>query len=824
MITDNEFDREHELFSLCIERPREEWAEALQSHCDDSAMRERVLRLLEHHRDTPTHDSGFLRLDGSDPDRIGPYRILQRLGEGGMGIVYAAEQREPMRRRVAIKVLRSGYSSREVLARFDVERQALALMNHANIARILDAGTTADHRPFIVMEFVPGEPITRYCEQRDLSLNARLTLLRTVCEAVQHAHQKGVIHRDLKPSNILVMEEDGEPIPKIIDFGIAKAVSQPLTDHTLETKVGSLLGTPDYMSPEQAELSPLDVDTRSDVYALGAVMYRLLTGVPPLQLSGSTKSYTDIQRAILDETPPPPSQKVDGTLRRQLRGDLDWIVLKALEKRRADRYASAADLAADIRRHLDNETVSAGPPSRLRKIDKFVRRYWLATASVLAIIVTLSVSQMLLIQKNRELEIERDRASVEAATSENVTTFLLDIFKASNPTNADGGKVMARDLLDRGREKIAQDASLPDDVRLRLTLSLAKAYASLWLIIDTVELYEQSLALYLSSGTDDPAVKFEILYGLGHWLAVTERPQEARNKLDAALAIAALNPSVPPQRVTSIRGMLSRLEMELGHFEQAQAQAEALFTEMRDRFGIENAATLQAGAMLASVYNITADFDAAERLLQELVPAAHHATGEDSQYSYAMRYAQGALYYALGRREDAERELGLVYRHYLEKFGPDAITTQTIANEYALTLADSAAALQMLEHNVARQREQYGNDAPLLVDTLQNLAVIHLRIAGHETQAEHYLAEARALSEKISGREHLATRSVYFELARLHARTGREESALAFLRDVGDIPVYQYEASRDPDFATLRNNLEFVTFLGRFRDGEPDLP
>src|SRR5690606_31207772 len=206
-------------------------------------------------------------------------------------------------RRVAVKVLREGYGSREVLARFDAERQALALMNHANIARILDAGTTADHRPFIVMEFVPGEPVTRYCEQRDLSLSARLAILQTVCDAVQHAHQKGVIHRDLKPSNILVMEEDGRPIPKIIDFGIAKAVSQRLTDHTLETKVGSLLGTPDYMSPEQAELSPLDVDTRSDVYALGAVMYRLLAGVPPLQLSASGKSYNDIQRAILDETP-----------------------------------------------------------------------------------------------------------------------------------------------------------------------------------------------------------------------------------------------------------------------------------------------------------------------------------------------------------------------------------------------------------------------------------------------------------------------------------------------------------------------------------------
>lgn len=257
-----DFERERQLFDLCVDEEPQRWSAFLDDHGAEPELRERVLRLLRHHSDTAARESGFLRLDPADPERIGPYRILQRLGEGGMGIVYAAEQREPVRRRVAIKVLRAGHHSREVLARFDAERQALSLMNHPGIARILDAGTTADQRPYIVMEYVSGEPITRYCSQRKPSLEAILELFRQVCDAVQHAHQKGVIHRDLKPSNILITEELGKPAPKIIDFGIAKALTVRLTEHTLETRVGSFLGTPDYMSPEQADVSPLDVDTR----------------------------------------------------------------------------------------------------------------------------------------------------------------------------------------------------------------------------------------------------------------------------------------------------------------------------------------------------------------------------------------------------------------------------------------------------------------------------------------------------------------------------------------------------------------------------------
>jgi len=383
-------DREQALFSQCLEYPPSDWSRVLAENCDDAELRDRVLGLLERHRDTRTEEPSFLRLDGGDPDRIGPYRILQRLGEGGMGIVYAAEQREPVRRRVAIKVLRDGHNSREVLARFDVERQALALMNHGNIARIIDAGTTADRRPFIAMEFVPGEPITRYCERYDLSVEQRLALFRRVCDAVQHAHQKGVIHRDLKPSNILVMEENGEPVPKIIDFGIAKAISQRLTDRTLETRVGSLLGTPDYMSPEQVELSPLDVDTRADVYALGAVLYELLCGAPPFGFGGGDHGFTEIQRIVREVEPVAPSRRTGGTTVKVLHRELDWIVLHALRKDRNQRYVSASEFAEDIRRWLNSETTLAEPLSRLRHISKFVRRNraFTALAAVAAMTVT----------------------------------------------------------------------------------------------------------------------------------------------------------------------------------------------------------------------------------------------------------------------------------------------------------------------------------------------------------------------------------------------------------------------------------------------------
>jgi serine/threonine protein kinase len=379
---------------------------------------------------------------------IGPYKILQEIGEGGFGFVYMAQQSVPIKRRVAIKIVKPGMDTRAVIGRFEAERQALAMMDHPNIAKVLDAGATPSGRPYFVMELVKGVPITEYCDTNSLTTEERLNLFIAVCQAVLHAHQKGIIHRDLKPSNIMVTLHDGEPVPKVIDFGIAKATAQDLTEKTVFTEYRNFIGTPAYMSPEQAAMSGLDVDTRSDVYSLGVVLYELLTGTTPLDATKlQSKGYAEIQRIIQEDEPPRPSTRVGETastktvtqngkpasaeaiakhrktsassLRKKLSGDLDWIVMKALEKDRTRRYASTGDFADDIRAYINDEPVSARPPSTTYKLRKFARRNRgaLATGGAVlsALVLTLAALAYSYIQVSHERDITADRETTTRA-------------------------------------------------------------------------------------------------------------------------------------------------------------------------------------------------------------------------------------------------------------------------------------------------------------------------------------------------------------------------------------------------------------------------
>jgi WD40 repeat protein/serine/threonine protein kinase len=374
---------------------------------------------------TPTEQAGSC---------IGPYKLLQLLGEGGMGSVYMAEQEQPVRRRVALKIIKAGMDSAQVIARFEQERQALAMMDHPNIAKVLDAGTTTDGRPFFAMELVKGIPITKYCDQEHLSPQERLELFIPVCHAVQHAHQKGIIHRDLKPSNVLIALYDGKPIPKVIDFGIAKATSQKLTERTMFTEVGSVIGTLEYMAPEQAELNNLDIDTRSDIYSLGVLLYELLTGSPPFTAKQlRSVAFTEMLRIIREVEPAKPSSRLSGSgelpniaaqrklepkrLTRLILGDLDWIAMKCLEKDRSRRYESASGLAADIERYLKSEPVVAGPPSLAYRVRKFLRRNKGPVAAMAVVMLTLLLGAVISVwQAIRAMSAEEAavRQSVEA--------------------------------------------------------------------------------------------------------------------------------------------------------------------------------------------------------------------------------------------------------------------------------------------------------------------------------------------------------------------------------------------------------------------------
>ncbi len=445
------------------------------------------------------------------------YQIRSVVGEGGMGVVYGAEQPE-LQRRVALKLIRLGMDTQQVVARFEAERQALARMNHPNIARVMDAGATEAGRPYFVMEFIDGQPITEYCDSRQLDTDERLALFLSVCEGVQHAHQKGIIHRDLKPTNVLITQEDGKAVPKIIDFGIAKATAQRTVERTMFTQAGVLIGTPEYMSPEQATLSDQNVDTRTDVYSLGVLLYELLIGALPFEPDELRRAaYDEICRRIREDEPSRPSLRLSTlqanadelarmrhtdreTLARLLRGDLDWITMRALEKAPERRYPTPSELAADLRRHIDHQPVDAGPPSTAYRLGKFVRRNRLAVTAGAIVTVSLIAGTtaatfgLIRAQQAEAVAVE------EARTAEEVSEFLSGLFRVSEPSAVDVDSITAREVLDRGVERVRDELSDEPEVQSRLMLIMGNVYAQLGLLEEAETLLNDARSLREKSG------------------------------------------------------------------------------------------------------------------------------------------------------------------------------------------------------------------------------------------------------------------------------------------------------------------------------------
>ncbi len=487
----NADDQAKQLFHDASEMPPEERGAFLDANCRaDTDLRQAVESLLKAHDEAgeffsrPT--SAMPPQDSTVGQRIDRYKLLQRIGEGGFGTVYMAEQETPVRRRVALKIIKLGMDTKAVIARFEAERQALAMMDHPNIARVLDAGATDTGRPYFVMELVRGIPITEYCDTNNLPVRERLELFVQVCHAVQHAHQKGIIHRDIKPSNVLVAMADGRPTPKVIDFGIAKATDQSLTEKTLFTEFRQMIGTPQYMSPEQAEMAGIDIDTRSDVYSLGVLLYELLVGSTPFdpeELRG--KAYGEMQRMIREVEPPRPSTRLSTLadtlpsiaahrriepkrLGQLVRGELDWIVMKSLEKDRSRRYETANGLALDVRRYLNDEPVQACPPSARYRFRKFARRnkgallmVSLVVAGLLSLVVGLAVS-------NHMIAAERNQKTQALA--------LADAQRKLAQTNLWRANIAIRELMTK--TAIGND-DVPTEVRRRFSEEATKYYQAL---------------------------------------------------------------------------------------------------------------------------------------------------------------------------------------------------------------------------------------------------------------------------------------------------------------------------------------------------------
>ena len=473
----------------------------------------------------------------------GRYRLGEKIGEGGFGVVYRADQIEPLRRQVAIKIIKPGMDRKDVVARFELERQALAQLDHAGIAKIYDAGETEDGRPFFAMELAEGEAITSYCQSHAVDLSQRLVLFIEVCEAIQHAHQRGIIHRDLKPSNILVTENEEGPRLKVIDFGIAKATSRLLTEDTVITEMHQFVGTPAYVSPEQAEMSGLDVDTRSDIYSLGALLYELLTGTPPFEADELKKAgFGEILRIIREEQPPKPSTRITvktkarenqpGVLPPRVSGDLDWVVMRALEKEPDRRYATAHEFAKDIRRYLDDDPVEARPPGRVYLMRKFVRRHRAGVAAALVAALGLMVGLGFATAGFVKAKQEAEEARLQAARANTVIGFIDEMFASADPTLLRGSDYTVRELLDEYSQEFEGKLEGQPEVALSLERTIGSAYMGLGDYASAARHYERALSLS-ESVSDDDSVEIRRQHGwslrhLGHYHRALEELEKCR--------------------------------------------------------------------------------------------------------------------------------------------------------------------------------------------------------------------------------------------------------------------------------------------------------
>jgi eukaryotic-like serine/threonine-protein kinase len=744
----------------------------------------------------PAGQATPLLVDGSRS--IGPYKLLSVLGEGGMGIVYLAEQVSPIRRRVALKVLKPGMDTAQIIARFESERQALAVMDHPNIAKVFDSGLTAGGRPYFVMEVAHGTSITDYADTHCLSTAERLRLFADVCRAVQHAHQKGVIHRDLKPSNVLVTVGDDGPVVKVIDFGIAKAMGVGLTDRTLVTRVGQMIGTPEYMSPEQAEMSGLDVDTRTDVYSLGVMLYELTVGMLPFDLA-SQPDYS-IPYTLREREVPRPSTKLTSlghaletvarhrrttpdSLRREVRGDLDWIILKAMEKDRTRRYETATGLAFDIERHLNDEPVLARPPSTRYRLGKFVRRNRVpviaGAVAALAVMGGTAAATAGLVEARRE-QARAETAAVEArlaaATAEQVVAFMIDIFEVNYPSEARGNTVTAREVLDRGATRVSMQLADQPQVQARLMNVIGAVYSQLGLYGAAAGLLEESVAVAEQAHDTDRLTLARALETLGDVYRLQGRYPEAEHVLlrsldllrtDGAVETAAYARAVRSLGAVYIYMPDRRHEAEPLLRQALDVQQRVLGPDHRDL----GATYSNLGMAFYSLDSLTA----AEAALQRAVAMRERHFGPDDPALGTTVSNLGAVYYSQGRYGEAEAEYMRAAGLMEAALGPLHPYVGMIlynVGEVRWAQGKYAEAEPLLQRSLAIKERSLGAQHPSVAVTLRGLADVYRDLRRY-AEAEPLYRRAIDINENAPGVRREELLKSYTHFASLLRAAGR---------------------------------------------------
>jgi eukaryotic-like serine/threonine-protein kinase len=762
------------------------------------------------------------RPDAAGGEQIGPYRLVEILGEGGMGIVYRAEQEVPLRREVALKLIRRGLDTDRVVARFDSERQALARMDHPSIARVYDAGSSADGRPYFVMELIKGVPITQYCDTARLSLRERLELFVPVCQAVQHAHQKGVIHRDLKPSNILVSRQDGTAIPKVIDFGIAKAIEEPLTDYTLLTRAGQFIGTPDYMSPEQAGVLDMDVDTRTDVYALGVLLYELLCGRRPHQFDRRTQE--EVQQILRHQEPERPSTGLTGRrrltrsttaldaealarivenrrttaerLRRQLAGDLDNIVLKAMQKEPARRYGSIEQLANDLQRYLDGRPVLARPDTFTYRTGKFVRRHALAVGiATSAVLLLVAFAVMTAIQSARVTR-ERDRAlaaeqraRTEAETARQVSDFLVGLFRVSDPGEARGNSVTAREILDRGATRITTELNGSPAVRGNLLHAMGSVYKLLGLYDDARRLMTMAVDAREHGSLAELGDSLDQLGDIERYAA---RTAAAEPILRRALEIRRKQYGPEHPKVAQTTNNLALLLDDEAKYEQAEAMHREALRIRRAALGPRHESVANSLSNLGITLRHRGHYAEAEQVIREAVSIRREVLGANHPNLANSLNVLGGILDDMGQDAAAEaplREALAIRRKVLPPAHPNlAISLNDLASVLQdLNKLDQAEPLYV-EAIAIRRKLMHGAPSTELALATNNLASLYEQ-RGDYRRAVTFYEESLAIRRTLKGDRDPMVATVLNNLGRLRLAMGQLAPAERLVRDALAIRV-----------------------------------